>query len=230
MTYSYSAPLTYGQPQALTYDGMTENKPSSPSSIPYAAGGLVVGAAAGGYVGNKINPFVSKKGEATDTFAHSVLTKHMASSAPEAERKVYYQTQEVLKQIDGVSSPDELKTLLGNNKDAANKIMGNSNDFLQNVTEENLVANKKTIKEKFVAENKTFLQDIKNQIQASWDKEGKKFVKPDSVKQDVFDTITKATNGVKGKIIAKYAVISGLAAGAVAYIAHKISNKNNIQP
>ncbi len=229
MTYSYSSPLTYGQQDPTMYDGMTYKKPSS---IPYAAGGLVLGAAAGGFAGSKINPFVSKDGKASDTFAKSVHDK-VIETAADAEKNSYKQGQEILKQIDKISTPEELKNLADTNKEAMKNVcteLGQTpEEFLQNVTEENLSANKKTIKEKINAGNNTRYQDIKNKIQACWNKESKKFEKADSVKQEVFDAIKDSTKGVKGKLIAKYAAIAGAATGAAAFVAHKIfTNKNNV--
>lgn len=219
MTYSYSGPLTYGQQQPMMYDGMTKKEPSS---IPYGIGGLVLGAAGGGIAGSKINPYVSKSGVATDIFSSKVM-----SNLPEADKKIYNQCDTILQAINKSSTPEELQTLLTTNKEAADKVLGNPNDFMQNVTEENLAANKKTLKEKFSTEKNTILQDTKNQIQACWDKEKKAFEKADSVKQEMFDAIKNSTKGLKTKITAKYAAISGLAAGAIAFVAHKIfSNKN----
>ena len=149
------------------------------------------------------------------------------SNLPEADKKIYNQCDTILQAINKSSTPEELQTLLTTNKEAANKVLGNPNDFMQNVTEENLAANKKTLKEKFSTEKNTILQDTKNQIQACWDKEKKAFEKADSVKQEMFDAIKNSTKGLKTKITAKYAAISGLAAGAIAFVAHKIfSNKN----
>lgn len=221
MTYSYSGPLDYGQQQPLYYDGMVKKEPSS---IPYGIGGLALGAVVGGIAGNRVNPYVSKDGVATDTFNGKVL-----SNLPETDKKVYNQCDAVLKEINKSSTPEELQTLLTTNKEAADKVLGNPNDFMQNVTEENLAANKKTLKEKFSTEKNTILQDTKNQIQACWNKEKKTFEKADSVKQEMFDAIKKSTSGLKGKIIAKYAVVSGLVTGAAAYVAHKLfANKNNV--
>lgn len=221
MTYSYSGPLNYGQQQPLYYDGMVKKEPSS---IPYGVGGLALGATIGGIAGSKVNPYVSKSGVATDTFSSKVM-----NNLPEADKKVYNQCEAILKAINKSSTPEELQTLLTTNKEAADKVLGNPNDFMQNVTEENLAANKKTLKEKFSTEKSTILQDTKNQIQACWNKEKKTFEKADSVKQEVFDAIKNSTKGLKTKMIAKYAAITGLAAGAVAFIAHKLfANKNNV--
>ncbi len=230
MTYSYpSGPLTYGYEQPAMYDGMTKKQPSS---IPYGAGGLVLGAAAGGFAGSKINPFVSKDGKATDSFTRKVFNNAI-EKAPDAEKNAYKQGLELLKGIDKVSNPAELKTLADTNKEAMNKVcaeLGHTpEEFLQNVTKENLSANKDAIKAKIKAGNDTRYQDMKNKIQACWNKEGKKFEKADSVSQEVFDSIKDSMKGVKGKMIAKYAAIAGVITGVGAFAAHKIfANKNNV--
>lgn len=218
MSYSYSEPLSYGYQQPLGYGEVQQKKPSS---MPYAIGGLAVGAAAGGYAGSKVNPFVSKNGEAVDSFARSVLDKSK-EAAPEAEKKIYNQNAEILKKLDSVKTKDELTTLFNNNKEAVDEIFGNSEDFLKNVTDENIAQNKKTIKQKFTTAQDTSLQDIKNKIQACWDKDKKNFKKADSVEQETFNAIEKSTKGVKAKAIAKYAAVAGLATGAVAFVAHKL--------
>lgn len=223
MTYSYSAPLNYGQQQPIHYDGITQKQPSS---IPYGIGGLTVGAIAGGIAGSKVNPFVSKSGVATDSFTGKVL-----SNLPEDEKKVYNQCQAVLKSMGNAKNTDELTTILTTNKEAAEKVLGNTNEFMKNVTDENLSANKKVLKNKFNTEINTFNQDIKNKIQACWKKDGNKFEKVDSVKQEVFDAIKNSTKGAKTKLIAKYAAIAGVVTGAAAFIAHKIflNRKNQNQ-
>lgn len=230
MTYSYQSPLTYGQPSPpVMYDGMTEKKPSS---LPYAAAGLVVGAGLGGFGGSKKNPFVSKNGSAHDTFAKNVYKKYI-EKAPDAGKEAYNQGLEILKKIDAAKTPEELTELLNSNseamKEVCTELKQTSDEFVQNITKENLSANKKTIKEKIKAGNETRYRDIKNKIQSCWNTQTKKFEKPDTIKQEVFDAIKDATKGVKGKLIVKYAAIAGIITGTAAFIAHKIfTNKNNV--
>lgn len=224
MTYAYPEPLNYGTTQPLVYDGMVKkqqkNTTISPSVL-YGAGGLVLGAAAGGYAGSKVNPFVSNSGVASDSFAKRVLEKKI-ESAPEIEKKIHNQSKTILKELKNTNSVEDLKTLLNTNKEAVDKVFGNSAKFMQNVTEENLEANKKTIKEKFVADNNTVIQDLKNNIQACWKKDENKFEKSSRVNDEVFKAIETSTQGVKTKLIAKYAAITGIIAGLGAFVAHKI--------
>lgn len=219
MTYSYSGPLTYGpQDPSMMHSEMAEKKPSS---VPYGIGGAVAGVAVGGFIAGKKNPFVSKDGVANDSFTRSVLEKSIAA-APETDKKVYDQSKNILKGIEKVKTVAELQTMFNENKDAVNKVMGDTTSFLQNVTEQNLETNKAAIKNKFIAEEKTLLQDVKNKIQSCWKLDSKKFEKADSVTQEFFDAIKKSTNGVKAKMIAKYAAIAGASAGIAGFVAHKL--------
>ncbi len=224
MTYAYqSGPLTYGpQQNAVYYDNMTYQKPSA---IPAAIGGAVVGATAGAVLGNKKNPYITKNGEVVDTFAKSAYEKYI-SKAKDAGKEAYEGGLNILKKIDSVKSTEELKGLFDANKEAAKDICTElkqtPEEFLSKVSQDNLSDNKKIIKEKINAGNNTRYRDMKNQIQICWDKDKKKFVKNDAVKDDVYKAIKKSTNGVKNKIIAKYVAIGAGIAAIVGFIAGKL--------
>lgn len=223
MSYSYSSPLTYGPSNLpVAYEDTAMRKPSS---APYAAGGFVLGAAGGAYAGSRKNPYISKNGEVSDSFAIKVYEKYL-NKASDAGKEAYEQGLEILKKLDKTSTPEELKTLLNANEEAVKEICTelkqSPDSFVENITKENLSANKKTIKERLTAANKNRYQNMKNQIQSCWDKKPRKFKKPDNIKQEVFDTIKNASKGGKAKIIAKYSLIAGAITGAVAYAAHKI--------
>lgn len=230
MTYSYQGPLTYGpQPIPLANDVMQEKKKSS---APYAAAGLVVGGGVGCFAGCRTNPFIAKNGEATDSFSKSVYEK-FASKADDAIKKPFEQGNEILKKIDSVKSPDELKTLFNNNPEAAKKVcneLGRTPDeFLSDVTSNNLSSNKKTIKEKLESGNNARFQDMKNRIKTFWDAEKKKFVKPEGSDEKVYNAINEAKKGIKTKVVLKYTAIAGAIGAAAAFIAHKIiSHKKEV--
>ncbi len=224
MTYSYpSGPLTYGpQQNGVYYENMTYQKPSA---IPAAIGGAVIGGGVGAFLGNKKNPYITNTGEVVDSFAKSAYERYV-NKAADAGKEAYEGGLNILKKIDSVKSPEELKGLFDANKEAAKdvctELKQTPEEFLNKVSQDNLSANKKVIKEKINAGNKTRYQDMKNQIQICWDKDKKKFVKNDAVKDDVFKAIKKSTSGIKGKIIAKYAAIGAAVAGVVGFIAGKI--------
>ena len=81
--------------------------------------------------------------------------------------------------------------------------------------------------------NKHELQSMKNWIQACWDKTKKEFKKSTDVTQDAFDAINEATKGYKNKLIGKYALIGGLGAAFVSFLAYQIikniKNKKQVQ-
>lgn len=223
MTYSYSSPLTYGpQQNGVYYESMEYKKPSA---VPATIGGMAIGGITGAIIGNRKNPYMTKSGEVLDSFAKTAYEKYV-STATDAGKEAYEGSQNILKKIDTVKSPEELKTLLDSNKEAAKEICTElkqtPEEFVEKVTQDNLGKNKTTIKEKITAGNNMRYQDMKNQIQACWDKDKKKFVKNDNVKEDVYKAIKKSTNGIKGKIIAKYAAIGAAIAGAVGFIAAKL--------
>ena len=224
MTYSYSSPMTYGPNQPVTYEGM-EYKPQKPSSVPTAIVGALTGAGVGFYLGNKTNPYMTKDGNVTDSFAKNAYEKFVNKNDDSA-KKIYNQSQEILKKIDGIKSPEELKALFNNNKEAVEKmceeLKHTTEEFINGVTQDNLGANKKSIKERLNAINENQYQSMKNWIQASWDKTSKKFKKVDNVKQEVFDSIKDSTKGMKTKAIIKYMAIATAIGGVGAYVAHKL--------
>lgn len=223
MTYSYQGPLTYGpQQNGVYYDNMTYQKPSA---APAAIAGGVIGGGVGAILGcrKKTNPF--KNGEVTDTFAKSVYEKYIDKAA-DSGKEAYNGGLNILKKIDSVKNPDELKVLFSENAEVAKEICTELNkspeEFLSQVTKDNLSKNKKTIKEKIIAGNNTRYRDMKNQIEACWDKEAKKVVKNDNVKEDIYKIVKKSTGGIQGKVVAKYAAIGAVITGIFGYIGAKL--------
>ena len=204
MTYSYSSPLTYGPQQNGVYYNEMEYK--KPSAAPAAIAGVAAGGVTGAVIGSRKNPYMTKSGEVLDSFAKTAYENYVNKVAD--------------------AGKEELKTLFEANKEAAKEICTElkqtPEEFLNRITQDNLNKNKTSIKEKITAGNNTRYQDMKNQIQACWDKDKKKFVKSDSVKEDAFKAIKKSTNGIKGKIMAKYAAIGAVIAGIVGFILGKI--------
>ena len=66
---------------------------------------------------------------------------------------------------------------------------------------------------------------MKNQIEACWNKDQKKFIKVDSVKDDVFNAIEKSKGGIKWGTVAKYGAIGAVVAGVLGFIAGKFMTK-----
>lgn len=227
MTYSYSNQLNYGPQQVpLQYEGMTYQKPSLvPMTLGGAAIGGIAGAGYGAYKNNNINNFISKEGEVTDTFAKTTFEKYINHSAKEG-KEAYNGGLNILNKIDSIKNPEELKQLFDANKEAADDICKElkqkPEDFIKNITNKNLEANKKVIKEKINATNNTRYQNIKNQIQACWNSEKNKFVKNNSVPDEIFNIIKKTSSGTNWKILGKCAAIGSAIAAVATYISGKL--------
>jgi hypothetical protein len=219
MAQSPYGDMAYSQ----NYDNSSSTNKSS--SAPYVLSGSVLGAGIGGYLGYRKNPYIKKDGKVVDSFAKNVYENYI-DKAGESAKNAYYQGQNILKKINSVSSVDGFQDLLISNEEATKEICTElehtPEEFLKNVTANNISANKQTIKERINAANKNRIQNIKNQIQACWNKKSNKFEQVDSVREEVFKSINKTAQGAKFKIIAKYAAISGALVGVAAYITHKI--------
>ena len=221
MTYSYPGPVTYGPPNNLNY--YEPMPPMKKSSAPATIAGVVIGGTTGAIIANRQNPNVGKGGEITDSFVKEAYEKYIAKST--AGKEAYNEGLEILKKIDSVSTPEELNALFSANKEAAAEICSEMKqtpeDFLKNITKDNLASNKNTIKEKIKVGNQTRYQDMKNQIQACWDKKAKKFVKKDHIKDDVFKAIEESCKS-NWKNVLKYAGIGALVAGGCGFILSKL--------
>ena len=228
MTYSYPTPLNYGSNQVpLHYEGMQYKEPSS---LPATVTGAILGAGFGGYLGSRKTPYFTKNNEVVDSFAKNALEKYMNTSSA-SNKDVYKGNVEILKKIESIKSPEELKSLFDSNKEAAEdfcrKFNQSVDDYIKNITKDNLSANKKSIKENLTANNNTLYQNMKNNIQSCWNKDKKKFVKPNGMNDDLFNSIKKATNGMKTKGILKSAGIGALISGATAFAVSKFINYRN---
>lgn len=220
MSYSYSNPLTYGQPQGVYANNTTAKKSSA---LPYGISGAVVGGIGGGILGYKKNPFLEKNGEATDTFSKHVYEKFI-DKADDAVKNAYNQKMEIYKEIDGIKNADDLRALFAAKPEAKLHL---EPDFLNNVDANNLTESKKVIKETIEADKKASLQNLKNKVKSFWDADAKKFVKPDGADENIFNAINDAKKGVKFKSIAKFAAIGAAAVGVFAIVLSKLFSKNN---
>lgn len=218
MTYPYSNTLNYPQQTGVYYNDQHYKK----SSAPIATVGAVVGGGIGAYMGIKKNPFISTKGEASDTFARTVYDRYI-NKATDAGKEGYKEGLNILKKIDKIKTPEELQSLLDTNKEATQglftELKQTPEEFMSKVTSENLTNSKKIIKEKIDANNKVRYGEMKNQIQMCWDKENKKFIKNDKIKDEVFDAIKKSTTKTKIKTVAKYTAIGAITTALLGIVA-----------
>ncbi|MBR2430209.1 hypothetical protein IKB17_01940 [bacterium] len=227
MTYSYSNPVTYGpQQNGVYYEDPSKKKKFTAGSA--AATGVVLGGTVGAIIGARNKSFVSKEGEFTDSFVRTTYDNYM-NKAGENSSKAYKESLKILKKIDSVSSPEELKNLLNANPEAAeeicNELKKSPDDFLKNVTKRNLNKNKRTIKTKINANNTTRLQDMRNQIDLCWDANKRKFIKHENVSDDVFNVIKNTKNKIKWSAIGKNALVGAVCTGIFGFAFTKIFNK-----
>lgn len=226
---TYSNQLSYGpQQQPLQYNqtGMNYKKPSATS---IAVGGALLGGIAGGGYGIRkgysLDSYISKNGKVVDSFAVDIFEKHINASTNDLKES-YNEGLNILNKIKSIKKPEELKQLLEANPKAANNLCKDLNqsleDYIVNITVDNLEANKKSIKDKITSGNNAHYQNMKNQIQACWDKNKKKFVKNENVPNDLFDIIEKTTNKFNWKKMGKFAAIGTAITGIVTFIAAKL--------
>ena len=103
------------------------------------------------------------------------------------------------------------------------KLLYNFNKFLSTVTEFNLKDNKERIKSWFNEDFKSKLNSMKNDIQACYDKQLKKFASVPEVAQEVSDAIIKAAENGNGARIAKTAGIVGVVGAVVGWCIHSLA-------
>lgn len=217
MTYSYSVINPAG------YQDVSKARQTSP--LPAAAGGLIAGGSIGAFAALKKNNITDKLG-IKDSFTQKVQ-ENLLKEAGESSQNTHKQTLEIIRKINKVKTPEDLKTLFESNKDAAKKLCEQlkqtPDEFLRTITSDNLKKNKETIKHWFEAEHNNQFQALKNKIQFCWDKESKKFVKSETVKQNIYDAIIKTQKYLKKTSILKYASIGGVLGAALGFILNKLT-------
>ena len=225
MSYSYQQPMNYNQVTENPYYN-TQVKKDYGKTIGLGCG--IAGAGVGTYFGFKKDSFIGKDGTISDDIVKNIYEKHVNKST-DGTKEIYNGGKNIINKIDGIKKSDDLKKLFNTNKEAATNICSDlkqtSEEFLSSVTDNNLEANKKVIKEKIKASNNLRYQDMRNKIQACWDSEKKKLVKADSVSDDVYKTIKNTTGGIKAGTVAKYALVSAAIAGTIGYFIGKLISK-----
>lgn len=230
MTYSYSSPVSYGPQANGTYYEAAPLSNKSSSAKPATIGGLALGGVTGAIIGATKKNYVNKDGSFSDSFVKSTFENYINNSA-DSSKKAYTEGLEILKKIDSVKTPEELKALFDANPEAAgeifNELKQTPDDFLNKIRKRSLNSNKKTIKSKINAGNNTRYQDIKNQIELCWDTNKKKFVKDENVEEAVFNAINKSKGKIQWRTIGKFAALGAVAAGLTGFVFAKIFNKQS---
>lgn len=187
------------------------------------------GALAGGAVGFFKNRFpVSKDGTVADSFAKAAFQKHVDKNLSSNGKEFFKQIDNIMSKVDKIKTPEEFKKLLKDNKLVSeSNINGLSLDtLLETVNSDNLKSKKDALKKSIEAINEYNIDNMKETIKACWDKEGKKFVKPSGIKDNLFDVIKNTKRNDQWKKAGKYAGISAAVAGGLAVLYNMFINKN----
>ncbi len=188
-------------------------KSNGPSTLAMAA----LGFAGGGTVGYLKNRYpVNKSGQASDSFAKMAFDNHVKKNFDKDQKTLYTQTKNILGKIDKVKDTEALKKLLNKNKDVAEACCKNLNctldDALNSVTSSNLSDTKKSLKEHLSRTNDFNTRQFKNFTEKCWDRESKKFVKPEGLSDEIFNIIKNTRTNIQWKKALKY---GGITAGVL---------------
>lgn len=226
MTSSYMMNGNYYGPQYnQTYSPYQNQNNRGLPVIGLATGGAL----AGGAVGFFKNRFpVSKDGTVADSFAKAAFQKHVDKNLSSNGKEFFKQIDNIISKVDSIKTPEEFKKLLKDNKLVSeSNINGLSLDtLLETVNSDNLKSKKDALKKSIEAINEYNIDNMKETIKACWDKEGKKFVKPSGIKDNLFDVIKNTKRNDQWKKAGKYAGISAAVAGGLAVLYNMFINKN----
>ena len=218
-TYPQAYPQMSSQayPQMYPQEGsgqITPQRSSSPSTV----GAMALGAVGGGGVGYWMNRYpVGKDGNVSDSFAKEVLNNHIKKNLSSTEKEFFKQVDNVLAQIDQIKDVEGLKSLLNKNKMVLDgKMTGLSLDtFVNSLNSDNLKKSKKSLKTVLENGDMANRQIFKNYAEKCWDKDAKKFVKPDNLDSKIFDVIKKTKSKNQWKKALKYGGITAGVLGAL---------------
>ena len=225
MTYSTSNQLNYALPKTQPQYG--EPKQSKLAVLPTTVAGAALGGIAGTGYGvhrGSLKSYISSDGKVADSFVKTTYKKYVDTIATN-NKEAYDGSLNILKKLKSVKNPEELKQLFEANQKAAEEICKELSqtpeNFIKNITADNLEENKKLIKQKIDIGNKARYQNLKNQIQACWSKEKKEFVKNENVSDEVFNLIKRSSSKINWKMLGKFAAIGSSLSAIIAFVTAK---------
>lgn len=197
---------------------ITQNQSSN--KVPFlgvTALGGITGAGIGFF---KNNSPVSKNGKVSDTFAQKAFDKHIKNNLSKDGKEFFTQVKNILSKIDSVKTVEDFKKLLNNNKKVCSTdINGFSADsILKTLTTENVKSKASALKSGLQHWLDYNVKNMKDSISACWDKESKKFVKPNNMDDKIFKTIKNTGTNSKTVKILKHAGIGAAIAGGLAIV------------
>ena len=212
MAYNITMPQAYAQ---TNYTDMPQQKKSNSAPV---FGMMTVGALGGGTVGYLMSQRTfNSDGKARDSYVKTVSDNLL--KLDNKTKELQEQISNILKKIDSIKDSAELKKLLDKNKEAAklicNRIYSSVDDIVKIVNSENIKATKEAIKNGLKSSNELMRQYAKNIAEKCWDKDTKSFVKPDNIKQKIFDVVKNTKTQNQWKKAIKYGGITACVFGAL---------------
>lgn len=208
-----------------SYPQMNYNQSFNQNVQPQQNGGNGLGAivgmtAVGGVTGGAVGYFrnrhpVNKNGVASDSFAKQVFENHVKKNVSGSSKEFFKQLKAVTKGLDKVKDVEGMKKLLNANKKVFEGCGISLGTYLSSLTPDNIKESKKVLQEQIEKENMTNYQTFKNLTEKCWDKEKKRFTKPDGVEQKIFDVIKNTKTKGQWKKALKYGGVTAGVMGAL---------------
>lgn len=183
--------------------------------------GATVGGIAGGYLGYRQNPIITKDGCVKDSFAHSVF-KSLPETPDNTYKKIYDKNILVLEKLKNIKNTLELKNLATENPKIFSEIKIN----IDNIDKSNLSENITAIEDFIKAKNKNEIINFKNNIQKIWNPTNKKFENAGDISDELFNTIKKSATKIRISKILKSAGVGALVGGILMFLPKLISSSN----
>lgn len=219
MTNSYGM-VNQPQQNYLNYSMMQQPNQGSGIGV---FGAATLGFLGGGTIGYFKHRRPVKDGAVTDTFAAKAFDRYVNKGLEQPKKDFFNQAKNILKKIDGIDSPEKLKSLLKGNKAVSDYAFKNGfsvDEFCNVLTSSNLGASKDNLT-KFVKSLYDKEKEVmRNAISACWDADKKKLVKSPEVNDKAFKAIKDTASKMKWNKALKYGGIGAAIFGG-AVLAYK---------
>ncbi len=190
---------------------------------PNQGGGLgVFGAATLGFIGGGTCGYLKhrrpvKNGEVTDTFVKKAFDRYIDKGVEQHQKNFFIQAKNVLNRLDGVDTPERLKTLLNDNNAVKEKVSTafNVDEACSILQSSNLSTYKDRLKEVILSNFNKEKETVRNAISSCWDGEKKKLVKVDEVSEKLFNAIKSTASRLKWNKALKYGGIGAAIVGGL---------------
>lgn len=206
MSYSYQG-NDYPQTQIpVTYYNEPQKRKTNSGFLGTVVGGTAIGAATSGGIAAFQNPYIDKNGEAKDAFVKKVHAETL-KNADEETKTFAQQRQNIIEKIGNAKNAEETaKILKENDRFTKGAIAIDENTFYKSINENNFKEIGNDIKKHAINSMGVEEKFHKLNIQNSWNKDAKKFVKPELLDETYFKNIESASSGMKLQNIGKSAL------------------------